>query len=725
MAITKNIVTDYAADSTGVTNAAPKFYSNLKPDMAGQDCTLTIPAGTYRMGSHTNGFYWSTGMTSLTVNGTGASLVQDVADSGGVALGALNMGQVGIDDAAGKSARVQTVSAGATSVTLTTASASAGHISRATVGNWMAVASWDIQGLFQSAYGWPPNHHFIDFVQITSIVGDTINFAGQPLLHTHSSQWPELNRGSAFEGDNGGPATVYFLNADFGNTKVINGLTVTNDNLIKCEGLDFTFNGGVSTSYPIYPSVNKTFRAIGHDASAAQSVEHDKYIDTCIVQGGSYTQWECQSSSTRLLTFDGISFSSNLNGTVRNTVVNNCTIANALNIGPTRYGRGETFSATNTSIGGAISGGLSLYNSGSDPQITDMCTMVNGLITAPLCQGTTLLNAMPPDPSGRTRLFWVNGPKYFGSFGILSVTADTWPAVDNQTVVTNVTCTSGSNSITISTNSFVAGDVRKVLIIPGAGAGGQSLKTMITGVAAFSAGTQVITVLDNAGTSLVASSKTIQWGTCNAYIQTDQSGGFPSQASFYPTGRLSLFAPPARYVSFDNCTGSALAVDLSQAAARNRPLWSYTKRTYDGTTFGVTAPDLTIYGNVVSIKINVTKAYTGVQGTFNVGFSQFDNLAVAVNKTSMSTYGPRVNLKITGERVITVGSTTGAQSGDSGLDISSPSWIASAMKISTNQDITGESSALWPSFTVEIITDQEMPPAIPAAVAPLRLRLHA
>jgi hypothetical protein len=722
MAITKNIVTDYSADNTGVTNAAPKFYSNLKTDMAGQDCTLTIPAGTYRMGSHVNGFFWSTGMTSLVVNGTGASLVQDVPDDGTVAFGCNHMGQVGIDDAAGKSARIQTVSAGATSVTLTAASASAGHISRATVGNWIAVAGWDIQGLFLSAYGWPPNHHFIDFVQITSVVGNTINFAGQPLRYTYNDQWPENNRGSAFEGDNGGPATVYFIHADWGATKSFTGITATNADLVHGEGVDTTFTNMTTTNYPLYPSVNKTWRATNYNASTGAAVEHDKYIDLCTVTGGQYTQWECQSSSTRLLSFDGTTFSNGLNGTPKNTTVDNCTITGNVNIGPTRYGRGETFVCRNTSISGNIQGSIiSLYNGASDPQIVDFCTMVNGLITVPQCIGSTLTQVMPPDPTGRSRLFWVNGNKYFGSFGVLSATSDRWPAVDNQSVVTNVTCTSTGNTLTISTNSFTSGDVGKVLVT---NLGGSSaLKTRIQSVGAFS-GTQTITILDVAGVNLTASSKTLQWGTCNTYIQTDQTGGFPSQAAFWPTGRLHVATPPVQSVSFENVTGSALAVDLSQAAARNRPLWSYTKQTYDGTTFGATGPDLTIYGNIVSIKINVTKAYTGVQGTFNVGLSQFDNLSVAVNKTSMSTYGPRVNLKVLGERIITVGSTTGTQSGDSGLNISSPTWISAAMRISTSQNITGESAALWPTFTVEVITDQEIPAITSASSAKVRFRIR-
>lgn len=717
MAISKDIVVDYSADPTGVANSAPSFYTGLKPDMAGEDCDLNIPFGTYKMGVRTGGFYWATGMTSLDVAGNGATLTQDTG--GVVTLGSLHMTQIGIDQASGKSARVQSASAGATSVTLTEASALAGHISRATIGQWMIVAGFDIQGLFLSAYGWPPNFHFLDFVQITGIVDDTISFSGHPLQNSYSDQWPELNRGNASEGDNGGPATVYFLHADWGAPKTFSDLTLYNGDLIHCTGRDFTMYGGESTNLPIYPSVNKVWRAVDHVVSSGALVEQDKVNDTVIVEGGTYAQWHCQSSSNRLLIIEGASLSS-INGTAKNTVVDNSAISGGLTIGPTAFGSGETFVCRNTSIGGAIGGGITLQTFGSGAGLQAFCTMVNGVIAIPLCTGTDILRVLAPDSHGRNVVFWMGDGRVIGSFAVLSVTSDSWPGVDDQSATTNITITNGSNALEVSDSLFQASDVGKVILVNNGRTGTPSqMRSVITGFT----DAQHVTILDNFTVSRTASSQTVRWGTSNAYIQTNQSGGFPSSASLYPVlGKLGLQVPPVRTVSFENCTGSAHAIDLSQAAARNRPLWSYTKRTYDGTAFGSTGPDLLILGNVTSIKINVTKAYTGVQSTLNVGVSQFDNLTVVVGG-ALSTYTPRVNLKIVGERIISTGSTTGNQTGDSNLNIGSTMWLTRPMKISTNQNITGEDPSVYPEFTVEIITDQGFYTG-PVAVAPLRLRLR-
>ena len=161
MPIFLDIVTDEGADPTGVASSATAFYVNLKADMAGQDAVVAVPAGDYRFGAASGGLW---GMTSLIMNGAGPATTRLYQDTGGtIDLGAIGIPNAGLSAVNGKSARIQTCYPGAISVTLTAASASAGYISRAVVGQWMCVAGFDVQGLFQSAYGFPPNSHFVDF----------------------------------------------------------------------------------------------------------------------------------------------------------------------------------------------------------------------------------------------------------------------------------------------------------------------------------------------------------------------------------------------------------------------------------------------------------------------------------------------------------------------------------------------------------------------------------
>lgn len=742
MAITKNIVSDYGAAGDGVADDGPEFCRDLRADLQGQDCTLTVPAGSYlfnTVGTGGSGFFRS-GATSFTMTATGATLLQGA--SNGPNLGTFHMAQNGIDETTGDangwagwpttgghSARIQTVSAGATSVTLDAASSAAGHISRAVVGSWMLVAGFDTQGLFQSAYGFPSNAHFYDFVQITNVdtVNKTISFT-PALTESYSSQWPEFNRGSTNEPDSGGPATVYFMHPDWGATADITGGDYQNSNLIICTGKDFTIRNATHSlgGYPVYPSMNKNWTGYNLDTTAAGIMELDKFSENILIDGGTYGGFHTQSSSLKNITLRNLTVNDNVNGTGRNTSISNCTLSGNLVIGCDGYGRADTFVCSNTSIAGTITAAPTRETGSSGEGIQSGWSMSGGVITIPMSFSSSQGRVFAPDAHGRNVLFWRNNAgRYIGSFRVLSVTADRWPAADDQSATTNITSTNTSKTITVSSNLFTSGDIGKVILVQGAsGSAASSLKTYITAVSAFTGSSQDITVYHAATRSQSAVSGTVRWGTCNMYVQTNQSGGLPDSALWIGGGSGTLLCeqPAARTVYFENCTGSATALDLSQAAARNRPLWSYTKRTYNGTETGITSPDVSIIGNLVSVKVNVITPYTGTRPVLTVGFSQF-GLPV-VQSGALTTWSPLVNLKTAGERVITVGSTTGTQSGDSGLTVSSDLWFTGTYAARVSHDITGESSGVYPSYTIEIITDQGFSTG-PVAVVPLRFRLRA
>jgi hypothetical protein len=152
-------------------------------------------------------------------------------------------------------------------------------------------------------------------------------------------------------------------------------------------------------------------------------------------------------------------------------------------------------------------------------------------------------------------------------------------------------------------------------------------------------------------------------------------------------------------------------------AAEGRPMGSYWKITStetehyflnDSPTYTTAIPEFQCFGYPQEIRINVTRAYGGAAGTMRLApISQLDtNFAAALMVApdgTQSEYRPYVNLKVTGERVITAGSVVGAQSGDSLTAWTAGDWISKcgrACGISSN--ISSLDPALLPEFTIEV-----------------------
>jgi hypothetical protein len=188
----------------------------------------------------------------------------------------------------------------------------------------------------------------------------------------------------------------------------------------------------------------------------------------------------------------------------------------------------------------------------------------------------------------------------------------------------------------------------------------------------------------------------------NTYISTSLSGGFPSLPKDPNTG-LSVFVHPAPKFTCTSCIGGADALDLSQAPP-GAPIFSYSKRTYNGS--GQISPAVTIWGNLVKVTINVTKAYTGSKSRLIL--RPFGDSGAAVISGAISTrYNPEINLKIAGQRDIYPSSVTGAQSGDS-ISIPGTIWVENMVFAWLSADLSGEPSSVWPTFTIVITTDQRV-----------------
>jgi hypothetical protein len=193
----------------------------------------------------------------------------------------------------------------------------------------------------------------------------------------------------------------------------------------------------------------------------------------------------------------------------------------------------------------------------------------------------------------------------------------------------------------------------------------------------------------------------------NTYIHTSLSGGFPSVPKDSTTG-LSIYGHPAPKFTCTNCTGSAGAIDLAQAPA-GAPIFSYSKRTFTGDQLPIWAGQAlsyaSIWGTVVSVKINVTKPYTGAQATLTLNALGPYGISAIGRDGSQTGLNPAINLKIAGERDIFPSSVVGTQSGDI-ISVPGVMWFEAGYAPTVSADISRESPSVWPTVTIEITTDQ-------------------
>jgi hypothetical protein len=193
-----------------------------------------------------------------------------------------------------------------------------------------------------------------------------------------------------------------------------------------------------------------------------------------------------------------------------------------------------------------------------------------------------------------------------------------------------------------------------------------------------------------------------------AYVQTSLSGTFP----FLPLSTngmvLGVRTHPAPNFTCTQCTGSADALDLSQAPA-GAPLYSYTKRTYTGSLVG-DAPPVMMWGRLIGFNVSVTKPYTGSTSPVLLNpTGWFHYFTVRLSDGSVFDYVPSVNLALAGVRNVTPSSVVGAQLGDTNLSVPEAIWFTGPLSAHMDSDISLQSPALWPSVTIEVITDQRIP----------------
>jgi hypothetical protein len=196
------------------------------------------------------------------------------------------------------------------------------------------------------------------------------------------------------------------------------------------------------------------------------------------------------------------------------------------------------------------------------------------------------------------------------------------------------------------------------------------------------------------------------------------------QLTDLPWSRIYVHPCPALTVT--NTTSGAFK-EQSTANGAGRPWGAYYYRTSDDVTYISTgrkvtglAPSSNRFGYLEEIRINVITPYTGTQGTltmspFSGTLGGFNRIVHEDGTQDLTTFSCLINLKTAGERVITSGSVTGNQAGDSISGWTGDrEWLCNITGASNgatlSADISGESPSVWPTFTVEFIANHDLWP---------------
>lgn len=205
----------------------------------------------------------------------------------------------------------------------------------------------------------------------------------------------------------------------------------------------------------------------------------------------------------------------------------------------------------------------------------------------------------------------------------------------------------------------------------------------------------------------------------NTVIGTNLSGstwpGVPLQGGT----ALSVMVHPAPSATFVGCTGCDDAVDLSNAGAQGKPIYSYSKRSYTAATLVNSISGPRLWGRLVSVKVTVGVAFT-TSGALNLKiFGQFAAGALDPNNSNTS-WNLTVDLKTTGVRTITPGlvTTTAVGSADSLGSAPGAIWFVGRQAPFISGSITGGDPG---TIVIEVQTDQQFQ----QSKAPLGLRLAA
>jgi hypothetical protein len=215
------------------------------------------------------------------------------------------------------------------------------------IGAKALMTGWNNQSYWAEPYSYPSNPQWFEYKTVVSNNSGThqVCFDTQ-LTATYKSTWPQMNTGSNFEVDPGGPATLYVYPSTWEMTAVFKDLTIDNSGQSYMQGRNMTLNNVVMTGGScVSPTQNETVNWINVTGTGCD-IETDKIVRNWNVTNLSVFKVVVQSSSFTNIVANGVTTSSGWYGSGRNTSLQNMTVAD-LKIGTSSYGASEESSCVN------------------------------------------------------------------------------------------------------------------------------------------------------------------------------------------------------------------------------------------------------------------------------------------------------------------------------------------------------------------------------------------
>lgn len=180
------------------------------------------------------------------------------------------------------------------------------------------------------------------------------------------------------------------------------------------------------------------------------------------------------------------------------------------------------------------------------------------------------------------------------------------------------------------------------------------------------------------------------------FIDTTLPATLPTYSGVDSPVITDFILHPAQQLTINSCRGPQ-AGPLS-VGQQSLPLYSYG---YANISTWATLPTLTLWGKLIKIRVNVRRAYTGIQSTLLLRIGMYPLFTIASNGNyTEAKPDPCFNLKVVGERIITPGAVTGLQSGDTDVNnstaITAPGnvWIPNALSLQLTASVVGGNWAL-------------------------------
>lgn len=598
--------------------------------------------------------------------------------------------------AQGVQASIQTANAGDTKLFL----ANIVDASKFQIGGMLLLMCLDLQDPYGAVESTPANNHYFEYCRITAINSGT----GQitvltPLRYSYRSTYPLMV--SQVGSLTGGPATAIPICSDWDMEVEVHGLRSGNHgsamiaNARICRYFDCVFDAN-----GVIPSQNQTFIAErckwGDTDYSLGSVEVDKLVDYACFIDCQGNDLEVQSSSVNTLVVERGNWGS-ITGSPHILNLNNM-ITPLVWVGPRFFGATDKVVIEGSTIGQIVPSQRldDALAVGAFDNCVQNFTFSNGTLTIPIAATAANAWAVPGRGMYVNDMAGVN--QNMGSpFNILDVYTT---GVDPNKLFCIDTDLSSLPTITASFAATISNASPSIIhkVAHGLVAGTPFfLKT--SGAFPSPVATNTLYYVRTAGLGADDFTYSLTAGGVGAAVNTTTAG----------SGTHTVFANPLHFqplsckdISVVGSTG-CLDIEMLSIAPKHKPLYSYFKRTYIG---GLSineflwVPNPKIYGKLVSMSINVTRAYTGAFGPFSLVFSATgfkDNLTAG-------NLSQTIDLATVGERVITQTAATGSVGTDT--IAAYPYWIANPMTIQISGGGTAEAITKCPIVVVTIETDQ-------------------